>query len=126
MKTSFHASRKSQRGLFELDLAIALVILTVAILPLGLSFARERQALHADYCRAVANEIVDGEMEVLVAGDWKNYPDGAQTYTIHSRAVANLPDGRFELTKTGNHLRLEWTPAKREGIGVVIRETTLP
>jgi hypothetical protein len=126
MKIVSIMSTRRQQGLLEIDLAIALAILTLAIMPIGFAFARERQALRADYCRAVANEIVDGEMEVLAAGDWKNYPDGAQTYTVHSRAAANLPAGHFELTKNSNHLRLEWTPDKRQGIGAVIRETTIP
>jgi hypothetical protein len=126
MKTASIASKKLQQGLLEIDLVVAIFILTVAILPLGFSFAHERQALHADYCRAVANEIVDGEMEILAAGDWKNYPDGAQPYSVHSRAVANLPAGHFELTKKQNHLRLEWAPDKRQGIGAVIRDTTIP
>ena len=65
-------------------------------------------------------------MEILAAGDWKNYPDGAQPYTVHSRAAANLPSGHFELTKTGKHLRLEWSSDKRQGIGAVVRETTIP
>jgi len=126
MKTGSHNSRKLQHGLLEIDLAIALVILMTAMMPLGFLFGRERDALRADYCRAVANEIVDGEMEILVAGDWKNYSDGAQTYIVHSRAAANLPMGHFELTKTGKHLRLEWTSDKRQGIGTLIRETTIP
>ncbi len=87
---------------------------------------QERMALRLDYTRAVANEIVDGEMEVLVAGDWKNFPDGAQNYTVHSLAAANLPLGHFELTKTGKNLRLEWKPDKHSGgLGPVIREVTL-
>jgi hypothetical protein len=126
MKTGFRHSRKFQHGLLEIDLAIALVILMTAMMPLGFLFWREREAMRADYCRAVANELVDGEMEILAAGNWKNYPDGAQAYTVHSRAAANLPRGHFELIKNQNHLRLEWTPDKRQGIGAVIRETTIP
>jgi hypothetical protein len=70
-------------------------------------------------------EIVDGEMEVLVAGEWRNFPEGAQPYTVHANAAAHLPPGRFQLTKTGRHLRLEWTSDRRQGIGTVIREVTL-
>lgn len=114
-----------QRGILILDLAMAMIILSTAILPLAFMFARERDVLRADYCRAVASEVVDGEMEVLAAGDWKNFPDGAQAYTVHSRAAANLPAGHFELTKAGNHLRLEWTPQRRMGIGAVVREITI-
>jgi hypothetical protein len=82
--------------------------------------------LRTDYCRAVADEIVDGEMEILAAGDWKNFPDGEQSYTVHSRAAANLPAGRFELIKNAHHLRLEWMPKRRQGIGAVVREITVP
>jgi hypothetical protein len=114
-----------RRGILIVDLAVAMIILSAAILPLAFMFARERDVLRADYCRAVANEVVDGEMEVLVAGDWKNFPEGTQAYTVHSRAAANLPAGHFELTKAGNHLRLEWAPERRMGIGAVVREITI-
>jgi hypothetical protein len=114
-----------QRAVLEMDLLMAMTILTLAILPLGFSFARERAVLRAEYFRSAADEIVDGEMEVLVAGDWKNYPDGAQNYTVHANAAAHLPVGHFELTKNGNHLRLEWTPDHKEGIGIITREITV-
>ena len=116
---------RSRRGILMVDLVVAMAILTLTIVPLGFSFARERRALRAEYFRAAADEIVDGETEILTAGDWKNFPDGAQTYTVHSRAAANLPPGHFQLTKTGNHLRLEWTPDRREGISAVVREVNV-
>jgi hypothetical protein len=116
---------RSRRGFLMVDAVVAMAILSLAIVPLGFSFARERRALRAEYFRAAADEIVDGEMEILAAGDWKNFPDGAQTYTVHSQAAANLPAGHFQLTKTGNHLRLEWTPDRHEGIGAVAREVTV-
>ena len=108
-----------------MDLVVAMAILSLAILPLGFSFARERQVLKTEYLRSVANEIVDGEMEILAAGDWKSYPDGAQSYTVRANAAAKLPPGHFQLTKTGNHLRLEWMPDQRKGISAVVREVTV-
>jgi hypothetical protein len=114
-----------QRGFLEIDLVVALAILALAIMPLGYSFARERQMLKIEYQRSVANEIVDGEMEILAAGDGENYPAGPQVYTVHSRAADMLPPGHFQLTKTGNHLRLEWLPDARGGVSAVVRETTL-
>jgi hypothetical protein len=113
-------------GFLEVDLLVGLAILTLAVVPLGFAFARERQVLKMEYARSVANEVVDGEMEILAAGAGRNFPDGSQTYSVHANAAAQLPPGHFQLTKTGSHLRLEWTPDKRRGVGAVVRETTLP
>lgn len=124
MKIKIYTPAKIQLGFLEVDLAVAMVVLSVAILPLGFAFMQERAALRADYCRAVADEIVDGEMEILAAGDWKNFPDGTEAYTVHSRAAANLPKGHFELTRTGKHLRLEWLPDGHKG-GAIAREITV-
>ncbi|MGH7953464.1 MAG: hypothetical protein ACREFE_16335 [Limisphaerales bacterium] len=108
-----------------LDLVAAISILTLAMLPLAYSFVHETRLLRAEYHRAVAMEIVDGEMEILAAGDWKHFPDGAQNYSVHAKAAANLPPGKFQLTKTGKHLRLEWKSEKHLGIGPVTREITI-
>jgi hypothetical protein len=121
----FGKGSRSRRGFLMMDLVVAMAVLSLAIIPLGFSFARERQVLKIEYQRGVANEIVDGEMEILAAGAWKNFPDGAQSYTVHANAAAKLPPGHFRLTKTGNHLRLEWTPDKRQGVGEVVREVTV-
>jgi hypothetical protein len=118
-------NRRARHGYLMMDLVVAMAILSLAIVPLGFSFARERQLLKIEYLRGVAIEIVDGEMEILAAGDWKNFPDGAQNYSVPASAAASLPPGHFQLTKTGNHLRLEWTPDKRQGIGPVVREVTV-
>jgi hypothetical protein len=114
-----------QRGFLEVDLVVGMAILSLAIVPLGFSFARERQVLKIEYARSVANEIVDGEMEILAAGDWKNFPDGAQNYSVRASAAATLPPGHFQLTKTGNHLRLEWIPDGKHGVGAIVREITV-
>jgi hypothetical protein len=115
----------SKCGFLEVDLLVALAILSLAVVPLGLSFARERQVLKIEYSRSVANELVDGEMEILAAGDWKNFSDGSQIYIVHSRAAVSLPPGHFQLTKTGKHLRLEWISNEKRGIGAVVREVTV-
>jgi hypothetical protein len=120
-----HPANQNVRGFLEMDLIVGLAILTIAIVPLGYSFARERQVLHAEYFRAAADEIVDGEIEILAAGAAKNFPDGAQNYPVQSRAAAKLPPGHFQLTKTENHLRLEWIPDEKHGVSAIVRETTL-
>ena len=121
----FSPPSKRNRGFMMVDLFVGMAILAVAILPLAFSYVRETRFLRAEYFRGTAMEIVDGEMEVLAAGEWRDFPEGAQPYTVHARAVANLPPGHFQLTKTGQHLRLEWTSDQRQGIGTVIREVTI-
>ncbi len=125
LSQSFRKGSRLRRGFLMVDAVVAMAILSLAVVPLGFSFARERQVLKIEYYRSVANEIVDGEMEILAAGGWKNFPEGAQSYTVHANAAASLPPGHFQLTKTGNHLRLEWTPDKRQGVGPVAREVTI-
>ena len=124
MKINWKQFRK-QGGFLEADLAVGLAILIIAVLPLGYSFVRERQMLRIEYSRGVADELVDGEMEILAAGAAKNLPDGAQNYPVHAAAANQLPPGHFELTKSGQHLRLEWLPDARRGLGPVVREATL-
>jgi hypothetical protein len=121
----FFAVLSARHGFLEVDLAVGLAILALAVVPLGFLFARERQVLRIEYFRSVANEIVDGEMEILAAGEWKNYPDGTQAYPVHANATTNFPPGHFQLTKTGNHLLLEWNSDGRKGIGEVAREITI-
>jgi len=117
---------RPRQGFLQIDLLVGLAILTIAVLPLGYSFARERQVLKMEYYRSVLNEIVDGEMEILAAGAGKNLPSGSQPYSVHAGAAAGLPAGHFQLTKTGNHLRLEWDSDNKHGVGTVSREASLP
>jgi hypothetical protein len=102
-----------------------MAILTLAIMPLTYSFIHERQLLRIEYFRSVAMEIVDGEMEILAAGEWRDFPDGQQIYSVHANAAVRLPAGHFQLSKTGHHLRLEWKSDVRHGIGEVVREITV-
>lgn len=113
------------RGFLEADMAVGLAILTLTMLPLAYSFVRERQVLKIDYCRCVADEIVDGEMEILAAGAANNLPAGPQSYYVKATAATQLPPGHFQLTKTGKHLRLEWTPDVRRGFQTVVREANI-
>lgn len=120
-----HAVTRNKFGFLQFDLIAGLAILTIAIVPLGYAFAREQKVLRMEYQRAVINQIVDGEMEIMAAGAAKNLPDGTQPLAITSRAIDKLPSGHFQLTKTGSQLRVEWSPDEKCGISTVVRETTL-
>jgi len=106
-------------------MAMAMTILVVAVLPLGLSLLSDAKLFRVAYQRAVAMEIVDGEIEILAAGGGRDVPEGAQPWVVHAESAINLPPGRFLLTRQGNHLRLEWSAGGKAGVGPVAREVTV-
>jgi len=118
-----HSARR--RGGLIFEVVMAMTLLVVAVLPLGFTLNSDARLFGATYQRAVAMEIVDGEIEILAAGGWRDVPEGTRPYAVHAEAAANLPPGQFLLTRAGNHLRLEWSPAKKSGIGTIVREVTV-
>jgi hypothetical protein len=111
-----------RHGSLLIELLVAMAILSGVVLPLAYSIAAERRYSRAVYQRAVAMEIVDGEMEVLAAGGWRVWTNGTMDYPVHALAATNLPPGKFILTSTPEKLRLEWRPAGKDHGGNVVRE----
>jgi hypothetical protein len=109
-----------------IELVVAIAILAIVFLPMAYGAGSTAKRFRANYDRAVAMEIVDGEMEILAAGEWRAFPEGSQPYAVHAKAAASLPPGRFQLTRAGNHLRLEWSSTEKRGILGVVREVTVP
>jgi hypothetical protein len=101
-------------------------MLAIAVLPLSLVFNQESRAAKASFYRAAALELVDGEMEILAAGEWRAYSPGTHPYSIRATAATNLPPGEFKLLLRDRTLRLEWLPKRRGSGGSVAREVTLP
>ncbi len=118
--------RRAECASLIVELLVAMAILVGAVLPIAYSITSERKLARAYYQRAVAMELVDGELETLAAGGWHNYPNGSQDYIAHGLAITNLPPGKFLLQVRTNHLRLEWRPAIHQHGGPVVREVTLP
>ena len=121
---NFFRAHSRKAAMLMTELMVAIAFLSVAVLPLALSFAKEHQYLRNYYQRAVAVEMVDGEMELLVAGEWQGYPNGRHVLTPTGSAVTNLPPGTLELTVNEKRLRLEWRPNERNQGSSVIREGT--
>jgi hypothetical protein len=113
-------------GWMVLECVVALGILLSVMIPISFSFVSEHRACRASYYHAVAMELVDGEMEILRAGEWRQFPRGAQPYSIRGAAAKNLPPGRFMLTVEEHLVRLEWQPANKDQGGKVSRETIVP
>lgn len=118
-------ARRRETGALMTELMIGIAILGIAVFPLAYSFAKEHQYLRACYQRAVALEIVDGEMEVLLAGEWRSFTNGVHTLTPNCQSATNLPPGLLQLTVSGKQLQLEWLPENRNQGGKVVRETTI-
>jgi len=125
MVISPRSKTRRQAAVLMTDLVVAMGFLCMAIVPLLLSFSQERRALLSHYQRAVAIEIVDGEMELLVAGDWRSYSNGVHQLAPRANAATNLPPGKFQLFVTGKQLRLEWQSDQLAHGGKIQREITL-
>jgi hypothetical protein len=113
-----------ERGYLMAELLVAMAILVAVILPVAYSFTQEKRVARGYYDRAVAMEIVDGEMEVLMAGEWRTFAPGQYAYPVNENAVTNLPPGKFTLTIQTNKVRLEWKPDNNGHGGPVAREAT--
>ena len=111
--------RTRERAALTTELVVAIAVLATATLPLSVSFLHEMKLIRNCYYRAVAMEIIDSEMEILAAGEWRAFPEGAENYLVRAEAAKNLPPGYFRLNKKGKTLRLEWVPQFRaKGIHV--------
>jgi len=113
---------RRRRGALITEVVIAMGIFTFAMLPLAFSFVREQKLTRAYFNRAIVMEIIDGEMEALMAGEWRAFTPGAQTYPVRAEAARSLPPGKFLLTLAGDRVRLEWLSAKSGKGGPVVRE----
>ena len=118
-------SPNTQRAALITEWVVAMGILTFVMVPLAFSFMQESKLCRAYYYKALAMEIVDGEMEALAAGEWRAFKAGQQDYRVSAAAATNLPPGSFSLTLVEKRVRLEWIPKRRGGGGGVVREVKL-
>ena len=114
--------RHRRRAIALIELTVAIGLLAVVFTGFAAVYSTDVAMLKSQYFRAVAMEIVDGEMEALLAGEWQAYGEGVHDYPVRADAARNLPDGKLTLTVKGKHVRLEWTPARLRQGGRVVRE----
>jgi len=105
-----------------MELLVAMALLTGALMPITYSMVSEKRLARAAYQRAVAMEIVDGEIEALAAGEWRAFSPGTQEYPVRAGAATNLPPGLFLLTIQTTQVKLEWRPSTRQHVGHIVRE----
>jgi hypothetical protein len=116
---------KRRAAFLTAEIMIAIALLSAVLLPISYSFNQEMKVARSAYYQAVAMELVDGEMELLRAGEWKSFPEGSHEYKIRALAITNLPPGHFTFTRQNETLRLEWTPLKKGKGGNVMREAKI-
>jgi len=115
----------SQHGALEVDMLIALALLFGAAIPLMCTFGSDAHALRFHYDRAVAMECVDGEMEILAAGAWRNHPVGTNEITFSGNAAKNLHPPTATVIRQADFIRVEWRPEGRRAV-CIAREVKLP
>ena len=107
--------RSRAHGNIQMDLIVAIAVLAIAILPLGFGILHHRTLVRDATTRAVVLELLDGEMEVLAAGEHRRFAEGTHPYPLTGSAALNFPPGSCLLTRAvqpqGNiELHLEWKP----------------
>ncbi len=109
----------------QLDVAVAITFLALVFIPLSISSSGDLDLARRHYFEAVALQLIDGEMDVLLAGERRKYTTGEHRITPVGEAVQNLPEGEFVLTVHDQKLILAWVPTKRAKWGRVERVVEL-
>ena len=105
----------------QLDVAVAITVLALVFIPLSVSSSGDLDLARRHYFEAVALQLIDGEMDVLLAGERRKYTPGEHQIKPVGEAVQNLPEGEFVLTVHDQKLTLAWVPTKRAKWGRVER-----
>ncbi len=103
-------NQRRRTGSLQIDALVALGLVSAVVLPLGFGVLANQRLMRQTYQRAVAMELVDGEMEVLASGGLHAVPLGTREIRMSAHAATNLPPGKFVLTRTERTCRLEWVP----------------
>ena len=109
----------------QLDVAIALMVLALVFIPLSVSSSGGLDLARRHYFEAVALQLIDGEMDVLLAGERRKYTTGEHRIKPVGESVQNLPAGEFVLSVQDEKLTLAWMPKKLAKWGRVERVVQL-
>ena len=109
----------------QLDVAVAITVLALVFIPLSVSSSGDLDLARRQYFEAVALQLIDGEMDVLLAGERRKYTPGEHQIKPVGEAVQNLPEGEFVLSVQDQKLILAWVPKKLVKWGRVDRVVQL-
>ena len=113
-------------GAIHLEAILALALTAAVLLPIsGIVVSQRRIA--SDLTRHLTMiELVDGEMELIAAGDWVRYPEGTHSVPLPSPEGFVPPVGELTLVRQGREFSLAWRPANRWIGGGIERRWTAP
>lgn len=103
-------SKSRNAGALTTEVVVAMAVLVTALLPIAYGFLSEIKLARRFYQDAVAMQILDGETEILAAGNWKAYSVGEHVLPVTAPSRTNLPPGKFVVIRRSDSLRVEWRP----------------
>jgi hypothetical protein len=98
----------NNRGSALLEISIAFVLFGLVSIGCWTMLIRGSTLLRSHCQRSIVSQILDGEMEMLKAGEWRAFPPGVHIYPVDCFSASSLPDGAFTLRRDDRKLVLEW------------------
>lgn len=118
-----HPDRR--RGFVSMDLFLAMALFLFGFFGVAYISTREMRLARAYYYDAIAMSLVDGELEVLAAGEWQSLPEGESEYHSKAPTMDSLPPGEFRATRTTDRIQLEWIPDRKGNGRHIVRSFAL-
>ncbi len=115
----------SHLAFVQLDVMVAIVILMLVFIPLTVTSSSKLDLARRHHVEAVVLQLIDGEIDVLLAGEHEKYNFGEHRITPAGEAAEDLPKGDFILTLKKKQLSLVWIPVKQAKWGRIDREVNL-
>lgn len=117
--------RQWRSGFVEMDLIVAFFLIVALVMPVGVLLSRDAMLFRAHSLRIRAGSVLDGEMELLQAGLWKQYsefpteyfPKSASSLKGYGKFILSVEDGLYELS---------WIPSKKYRGGKISRTWKQP
>lgn len=130
MNPRTHRSRR-RLGALQADLVTALGLAALVVIPFGYGFLNHQRLIRNETVHATLLGLLDGELEILAAGEHRAFPTGTSSYPLHGLATQSLPPGTCTLTRETSpeqtpQITLEWKPTATNSLHVVRLTRVIP
>lgn len=120
------STRRRQAGTMTIELLVAAAMVLAVFMPLGLGIVHQHRLARDLHLRAVIAERLDGELEVLAAGGWRQLPAGGRKWGFDTGSGTLPPRGHFAAWVTNGVVRVSWHPGPGPRSRPFHREARLP